>query len=194
MMSQITNNSTLSSIYCSAQNKENIKAPNYRASICLMRFVFCVTMAHFWPLIQCLQGHAYWGCKRQDSPFHHCPHQVSQHLINIKMLISIYSVCSARYTPVRNSAQMTVQLKFSRSGSGSWFCRKDIYREISNIRRTKSQTINDSHLVLKSPLPNPLKLGVKSRMKIELEQRRQAMLQLHLSDRQFNCPPMCVLY
>ena len=36
------------------------------------------------------------------------------------------------------------------------------YRKISNIRRTKSQNLNDSHLVLKSSLPNPLKPGVKS--------------------------------
>ena len=40
------------------------------------------------------------------------------------------------------------------------------YRKISNIRRTKSQNLNDSHLVLKSSLPNPLKPGVKSRMKM----------------------------
>ena len=61
------------------------------------------------------------------------------------------------------------------------------YRKISNIRHTKFQNLNDSHLVLKSSLPNPLKPGVKLRMKMQLEQRRQAMLQLHLSDRQFNC-------
>ena len=34
------------------------------------------------------------------------------------------------------------------------------------IRRTKSPIFNDSHLVLKSSLPNPLKPGVKSRMKM----------------------------
>ena len=33
------------------------------------------------------------------------------------------------------------------------------YREVSNIRRAKSQNWNDSHLVLKSSLPNPLKPG-----------------------------------
>ena len=67
-------------------------------------------------------------------------------------------------------------------------------REISNIRRTKSQTVNDSHLVLKSSFANPLKPSVKSKMKMLLEQRRQAMLQLHLSDRQFNYLLRCVLY
>ena len=41
-----------------------------------------------------------------------------------------------------------------------------VYRKISNIRRTKSQNLIDSHLVLKSPLPNPLKPGVKSRTKM----------------------------
>ena len=37
---------------------------------------------------------------------------------------------------------------------------------------------------MKLPLPNPLKPGVKSRMKMQLEQHRQAMLQLYLSDQQ----------
>ena len=40
------------------------------------------------------------------------------------------------------------------------------YRKISNISSTKSQNLYDSHLVLRSSLPNPLKPGVKSRMKM----------------------------
>ena len=40
------------------------------------------------------------------------------------------------------------------------------YREVSNIRSTKSQHFNVSRLVLQLSLPNPLKLGVKSRMKM----------------------------
>ena len=40
------------------------------------------------------------------------------------------------------------------------------YRQISNIRRTKSQTLNASCLVLQLSLPNPLKPGIKSRMKM----------------------------
>ena len=40
------------------------------------------------------------------------------------------------------------------------------YRKISNISPTKSQNLNDSHLVLKSSLPNPMNPGVKSRMKV----------------------------
>ena len=60
-------------------------------------------------------------------------------------------------------------------------------RKISNIRRTNSQYFNNSRFVLQLSLPNPLKPGVKSRMKMWLEQRRQAMFQLHLSDQQFNC-------
>ena len=39
-----------------------------------------------------------------------------------------------------------------------------IYRETSNISRTKSQNLNVSHLVLHLSLSNPLKPGVKSRM------------------------------
>ena len=41
--------------------------------------------------------------------------------------------------------------------------------------------LNDYRLVLKLSFRNPLKPGVKSRMKMNLEQRRQAMLQLHPS-------------
>ena len=40
------------------------------------------------------------------------------------------------------------------------------YWKISNISGTKSQNLNDSCLVLQLSLPNPLKLGVKSRMKM----------------------------
>ena len=57
-----------------------------------------------------------------------------------------------------------------------------IYRQVSNIRRIKSQNWNVSSLVLQLSLPNPLEPGVRSIMKMLLEQRRQAMLQLHLND------------
>ena len=40
------------------------------------------------------------------------------------------------------------------------------YRKISNIRRTSSPNLNVCHLVLQMYLPNPLKPGVKSRMKM----------------------------
>ena len=39
-------------------------------------------------------------------------------------------------------------------------------RELSDARRTKSQNLNDSRLVLQLSLSNPLKPGVKSRMKM----------------------------
>ena len=42
----------------------------------------------------------------------------------------------------------------------------DIYRKVSNIRRTKSQNLTASRLVLQMSLPNPMKPGVKSRMKM----------------------------
>ena len=42
----------------------------------------------------------------------------------------------------------------------------EIYRQVSNIRRTKSQHLKDPRTVLRLPLPNPLKPDVKSRMKI----------------------------
>ena len=73
-------------------------------------------------------------------------------------------------------------------------CAIILYRQISNIRRTNSQTLNVSRLVLQLSLPNPLKSGIKSRMKMYLEERRQAMLQLHMSDQQCYCLVGCVLY
>ena len=60
-----------------------------------------------------------------------------------------------------------------------------LYCQTSSIRHIKSQhLIFVSHLVLELPLSNPLKSGVKLRMKMQLEQHRQALLQLHLSDQQ----------
>ena len=47
--------------------------------------------------------------------------------------------------------------------------------QISNISRARSQTLNVSRLGLQLSLPNPLKPGVKSRMKMYLEQHRQAI-------------------
>ena len=40
------------------------------------------------------------------------------------------------------------------------------YRQFSNISRTQSQNINVSRLVLLLSFPNPLKPGVKLRMKM----------------------------
>ena len=61
------------------------------------------------------------------------------------------------------------------------------YRHFPNIRRNKFQTLNVSCLVLQLSLPNPLKPGVKPGIKMQLEQRRQTMIQLHLNDQQFHC-------
>ena len=58
------------------------------------------------------------------------------------------------------------------------------YCQTSIIKRTKSQNLNVSRLVWQLSLSNPLKSGVKSRMKMQPEQRRQAMLQLHPSDQE----------
>ena len=40
------------------------------------------------------------------------------------------------------------------------------YRKISSLRHTKSQKLNDSRFILQLSLPNPLKPGLKSRMKM----------------------------
>ena len=42
----------------------------------------------------------------------------------------------------------------------------EVYRQVSNISRTKSQHLKDSRAVLWLSLPNPLKVDVKSKMKM----------------------------
>ena len=42
----------------------------------------------------------------------------------------------------------------------------NVYRKISNIRRTQNQNLNDFRLIMQLPFPNQLKPGVKSRMKM----------------------------
>ena len=71
---------------------------------------------------------------------------------------------------------------------GVSFCLQQVYRQIFNIRGTKSHILNVSCLVLHLPLSNPLKPGIKSIMKMYLEQRR------HLNDQQFYCLLGCDLY
>ena len=51
---------------------------------------------------------------------------------------------------------------------------KTYYHQTSNISHTLQQNFNASRLVLQLSLPNPLKPGNKSRMKMYLEHRRQA--------------------
>ena len=48
---------------------------------------------------------------------------------------------------------------------GCWIANHN-YCKISNIRRTESQNLNVSRLILQLSLPNPMKPGVKSRMKM----------------------------
>ena len=65
---------------------------------------------------------------------------------------------------------------------------------MSNKSRIKSQNLNVFRIFLQLFLPNPLKSGVKSGMRMYLEQHRKAMFQLHLSDEQFYCLLCCDLY
>ena len=64
------------------------------------------------------------------------------------------------------------------------------YCKTINIRH-QITNLNISLLVWQLSLPNPLQPDVKLRMKIQLEQCRQAMLQLHLSDQQVYCLLSC---
>ena len=68
------------------------------------------------------------------------------------------------------------------------------YCQISNTRHTKSKNLNISRFILQLSLPNPLKLGVGSKIRMQSERCWQAMLQLHLSDQSFYCLLRCILY
>ena len=68
------------------------------------------------------------------------------------------------------------------------------YHKTSSINRTKSQSLNVSCILVQLSSRNPLKPDVKLRMKMQFEQCRQAMLQLHLSYQQFYCLLRCDLY
>ena len=48
--------------------------------------------------------------------------------------------------------------------------------KVSIISRIKSKNLNNFSIVLKLYLPNPSKLDIKSRMNMQLEQRRQSYL------------------
>ena len=61
-----------------------------------------------------------------------------------------------------------------------------------NISCNKAQNL--SRLILLLCLHNLSRPGVKLKMKMYLEQRRQAMLQLHLNDEQFHYLLRCDLY
>ena len=67
------------------------------------------------------------------------------------------------------------------------------YRQTADISVTESQNLNVSRPVLQLYLHNPLNPRIKTRMKIQMEQFRQALLQLNLSDQQFYCLS-CDLY
>ena len=67
------------------------------------------------------------------------------------------------------------------------------YRKTSSISCTKFQNLNISCILMLLSSLNSLKPGVKLLMKMLLEQRRQAMLQLHLSYQQFYCLLRCNL-
>ena len=45
-------------------------------------------------------------------------------------------------------------------------CVTNEYRKLFDIRRSKSQNLHESRLVLQLSLPNPLKPGAKSRLKM----------------------------
>ena len=74
----------------------------------------------------------------------------------------LYSVtpCLTGWTPTQNESRIIVSTMYTASEIHG------VYRQVSNIRRTKSQHLKDPRTVLRLSLPNPLKPDVKSRMKM----------------------------
>ena len=66
------------------------------------------------------------------------------------------------YTRRRPFCSKCIVLQICQPSSGT----TNMYRKISNIRRTQNQNLNDSRLIMQLPLPNPFKPGVKWRMKM----------------------------
>ena len=64
------------------------------------------------------------------------------------------------------SSPGNVQIRSLNLVTIEWVDGLHIYRKISNTRRTQSQNINVSRLVLQLSLPNPLKPGVKLKMEM----------------------------
>ena len=97
--------------------------------------------------------------------------------------------CSINHINNMNNIKLETKIRLQYN-----FYQMKNYRQITNISRTKFQILNVTRLVLQLSLRNPLKPCVKSRMKLYLEQRREAALQLHLSNQQFCCLVRCGLY
>ena len=88
---------------------------------------------------------------------------------NVQVAFKLYSHFRCFRSAIRNKLQSlsTVLLSGCQSSPGGfeiqWFRQ---YRQVSNIRRTKSQHLKCSRTVMWLSFPNPLKPDVKSRMKM----------------------------
>ena len=81
-------------------------------------------------------------------------HNKAKHNKTVCIFLGIYCICVnlVYFKYINPSSQMNIS--------------NFIYRQVSNIRRTKFQHLKDSRTVLRLSLPNPLKPDVKSRMKM----------------------------
>ena len=96
-----------------------------------------------------------------------------------------WNICLVEYLPISGfiSFQYMNYYWVSLRPRSTWLWSKQFdNRQVSNIIRSKAQHLKVYRTVLRLLLPNPLKPDVKSWMKMQFEQRRQAMLQLHLND------------
>ena len=94
----------------------------------------------------------------------HCLLQVDNEenvLVCLRIIIELHK----QYRPQINTEVSVMSMVTDTIGVKPLLA-NDNYRKISNIRRTKCENLNVSHLVLQSSLSNLLKPGVKSRMKM----------------------------
>ena len=91
----------------------------------------------------------------------------SQHYFRLWLgAIWLQGIPWARYMVSLDHNELKVQGAKAQKGGACIVILFHKYRKVSNISRTKSQNLNDSRLILQLSLPNWLKPGVKSWMKM----------------------------
>ena len=102
----------------------------------------------------------------------------------MRLILEIWRYSKTLFIPLQDIGMINISLSETLETAFHAPCNFHIYiykalymcRQTSDIWSTKSQILKDSHLVLQLSLPNPLKPDVTSEMKMELEQRKTALL------------------
>ena len=100
----------------------------------------------------------------------------------------IYRIkCSVPFNVMKSS--LSSQHSISKKKHSIYVPQNPLIKDAPNL-----PNLDIYRLSLQLSLRNLLKLSARRRMKVQLEQRRQAMLQPHMSEQQLNWPLKCGLY